>query len=344
MEYRKFGSSDLEVSVIGFGCWPMGGTQYGATNDSEEVAAVHRALDVGITCFDTAPAYGVGHSEELLGRALGSRRNDVVVVTKCGIVWNENSKTFERDSSRAQITQAVDEGLRRLGTDYIDLFLIHWPDPATPVEESMLALADLIDAGKIRYAGVSNYLAGRLAEAKNTLDIVTNQVGYNLFDRRIERETIPYCSDAGIGIMAYGSLAHGLLTGSMSAATVFEESDWRSGESAFGMPLFEKNGHFELNLEAAEKLKTIAEREGQNLPTLASAWVLREPTVTVSLIGFRRPSEVDAAVGASDWKLAEELIAEIDAVSRAAFDRLHADLDLGHHDNPENPNPPARDR
>ena len=161
MEYRNFGNSDLKVSVIGFGCWPMGGTQYGATDDDEEVAAVHKALDAGITCFDTAAAYGPGHSEEVLGRALGARRKDVVVVTKCGIAFNPETETFGRDSSREHILASIDKSLALLDTDYLDLFLIHWPDPKTPISESMLALQELIDAGKIRYAGVSNFLPDR---------------------------------------------------------------------------------------------------------------------------------------------------------------------------------------
>ena len=328
------------MSVIGFGCWPMGGTQYGSTDDNEEVAAVHKALDAGITCFDTAAGYGLGHSEELLGRALGPRRNDVVLVTKCGIAWNEETKEFERNSTREHITTAIEESLQRLGTDYLDLYLIHWPDPNTPVEETMLALQDLITAGKIRYAGVSNFLPDRLTESRKTLGIVANQVGYNLLDRRIERETIPFCEREGIGIMAYGSLAHGLLTGAMSVDTKFEADDWRASGNAFGIPLF-KSGHFEKNLQAVEGLKSIAEREGRTLPILASAWILRNPAVTVGLIGFRRPDEIDDAIRVADWTLSDSLIEEIDAVSGEAFRRLYADQDLepaAGPPNPENPN------
>lgn len=342
MEYRNFGKSDLRVSAIGFGCWPMGGTQYGATDDAEEVAAVHRALDLGITCFDTAAGYGMGHSEELLGRALGKRRKDAVVVTKCGVAWNEETKIFERNGTRAHIMKSIDDSLRRLGGDYVDLYLIHWPDHKTPVAESMQALKDLIAAGKIRYGGVSNFQPDRLDEALNTLGIVTDQVGYNLFDRRVERNIIPFCRRAGIGVMAYGSLAHGLLTGTMTDSTQFAEGDWRSNGNAFGLPLF-SNGHFRQNLEAVDELRAIAERAGKSLPHLASAWVLRDPVVTVSLIGFRRPAEVEAAVEAAGWKLSDALLKEIDAVSRKAFERLYAVQDLNPlkgPPNPENPYPP----
>ena len=344
MQYRNFGNSDLKVSVIGFGCWPMGGSQYGSTDDDEEVAAVHKALDAGITCFDTAAGYGLGHSEELLGRALGTRRKDTVVVTKCGIAFNTETNQFERNSSREHIVSAIDESLQRLNTDYVDLFLIHWPDPNTPIRESMLALQDLVDAGKIRYAGVSNFLPDRLTEARKTLDIVADQAGYNLFDRRIEREIIPHCERERIGVMAYGSLAHGLLTGKMSADTRFEESDWRSSGHAFGLPLF-RGQHFTKNLEAMRRLSEIAGREGQNVATLASAWVLRNPVVTVSLIGFRKPEEIDDAIRVAEWKLSDALLEEIDTISREAFERLYADHDFDPMDgtpNPENPNPSPR--
>ena len=344
MEYRNFGNSDLKVSVIGFGCWPMGGSQYGTTDDNEEVAAVHKALDAGITCFDTAAAYGPGHSEEVLGKALGARRKDVVVVTKCGIAFNPETETFGRDSSREHILSAIDRSLALLDTDYLDLYLIHWPDPKTPISESMGALQELIDAGKIRYAGVSNFQPDLLTESRKTLNIVANQVGYHMFDRRIERELIPHCEREGIGIMAYGSLAHGVLTGAMSADTEFEEDDWRATGYAFGLPLFHGD-HFIKNLETVDRLSQIADRLGVALPTLASAWVLRDPTVTVSLIGFRRPEEIDDALKVAELQLSDEVLEEIDAISTEAFERLYADGDFDPIDsppNPDNPNPTRR--
>ena len=251
---------------------------------------------------------------------------------------------FERDSSREHILTSIDRSLALLDTDYLDLFLIHWPDPRTPISESMLALQDLIDAGKIRYAGVSNFLPDRLTEARKTLDIVANQVGYHLFDRRIEREVMPHCDREGIGIMAYGSLAHGMLTGAMSADTEFEESDWRATGYAFGLPLF-KGDHFLANLEAVRRLSEIARREGIAIATLASAWVLRKSAVTVSLIGFRRPEEIDDALKVAELQLSDALLEEIDAISLEAFERLYADREFDPIDsppNPDNPNPTRR--
>ncbi|MGI8422676.1 MAG: aldo/keto reductase, partial [Chloroflexota bacterium] len=237
MQYRKMGASDLEVSVIGFGCWEIGG-RYGSFDETEVIHAVHRALELGVTLFDTALAYGAGKSEELLGRALGSRRNEAIVVTKGALPTREGQKE-KRDARYASITQDIEDSLRALKMDYVDLYLQHWPDPETPIEESMRALEDIRKAGKARYVGVSNFHPHMLVEAKQTAPIVTNQVGYNLFDRRWERLMFPTAEELGIGIMAYGPLAHGLLTGAFTPETTFVESDWRARGVLFGQALFQ---------------------------------------------------------------------------------------------------------
>ena len=170
MEYRRMGESDLVVSAIGFGCWPMGGTQYGEVDDQEEVQAVQYALDHGFTLFDTAAGYGPGHSEEVLGRALGKRRREAVVVTKCGMAWVPESKSFRRDSSRTNIMAEIDASLHRLDTDYVDLYLIHWPDPNTPFAESIETLQEIVGAGKARYIGVSNFNAQQIRECRSLLE------------------------------------------------------------------------------------------------------------------------------------------------------------------------------
>ncbi len=238
MQYRTMGASDLEISAIGFGCWEMGGNQYGDVDDQEEIRAVHRAIDLGVTLFDTAAIYGHGHSEEVLGKALGARRKEIVLVTKGGLSWEVAGGPQWRDSSRAAITRGMDESLKRLGTDYVDLYLIHWPDVKTPIDETMETLNDLVRSGKTRFIGVSNYSAAQLREAKRTANICANQVGYNLFDRRWEREMFSTARDLGIGVMAYGPMAHGLLTGTFTTETTFVEWDWRSRGVAFGQQLF----------------------------------------------------------------------------------------------------------
>ena len=327
MKTRKFGDSDLEVSALGFGGWPMGGTQYGTTDDGETVRAVERAIELGITCFDNAAGYGLGHSEELMGKALASHRKDIILVTKCGLSWDPTRKRLFRDSSRAAVIAGCEDSLRRLGTDYIDLMLVHWPDPETPIEETMSALADLREQGKIRYAGVSNFMPAMMEECLLHLDIVADQAGYSIFERRIERDVQGFCRDNGMGLMAYGSLAHGLLSGAMTADTQFESWDWRATQNAFGMPLF-RPGFFEYNVRTAQALGELAQGAGVSLPDLAAAWVLSRSTVTTALVGFRTAAEVDAAAHAADIELSPDVLKEVNAISDEAYLRNVAGEDL----------------
>ena len=328
MEYRRFGNSDLEVSVVGFGGWPMGGTQYGTVDDSDGKRAVQHAFDAGVTCFDNAAGYGLGHSEQVMGAALKGFRDKVVVVTKCGIAWNDAEKRMERDGTRDHVLASAENSLRNLDTDYIDLLLIHWPDVSTPFEETMRALEDLQKAGKIRYAGVSNFMPEMMEECRKHLNIVTNQVGYSMFERRPERDVVDFCEANDMGIMSYGSLAHGLLAGNMTKETEFESWDWRSSGHAFGMPFFTRGEHFEKNVATQDRLRAIAEREGHTLPDLALAWVLSHPVVTTALVGFRTADEVADSAEAAEWELSPELLEEVTAISDEAFARMVADEEL----------------
>lgn len=295
MEYRKMGNSDLVVSAIGFGCWEMGGG-YGSIDNQEVTLAIRRALELGVTLYDTARAYGAGRSEELLGRALGSDRKNVIVVTKCALPTRPGQKP-RRDARYASIIEDCEQSLKSLGTDYIDLFLVHWPDVETPIEESMRALNDLRAAGKVRYVGVSNFSAAQIRECRKYAPIIANQVGYNLFDRRWEHEMFPTAGELGISIMAYGPLAHGLLTGAFTPETTFEENDWRSRGTVFGQALFTPE-NFPKNLQVVEQLKAFAAEKGTTLPRLALAWVLSNPLVAVGLSGTRRVSEIEENVEA----------------------------------------------
>ena len=325
MEYRKFGDSDLEVSVVGFGGWPMGGTQYGQVDDNEGQEAVLRAFDLGITCFDNAAGYGLGHSERVMGAALKPIRDQIVLVTKCGIAWDDEAKRMTRNGTRAHIMESVEKSLSNLQTDRIDLYLIHWPDVDTPFEETMRAMEELQKAGKIRYIGVSNFLPEMLDECVKHAKVVANQVGFSMLERRIERDVMPWCTDNQVGIMSYGSLAHGLLAGNMTADYEFETWDWRASGHAFGLPIFDREKHFPLNVAVQDELKTIAEREGHTLPDLGLAWVLSHQVVSTALVGFRTPNEVEDAAHAAEWKLPDGLLAEINAISDAAFARNVAD-------------------
>ena len=313
MRYKKFGNSDLETSVVGFGGWPMGRGHYGSFDDNEVVRAVHASIDLGVTLFDTAAVYGWGEGEKLLGRALEGKRGDVVVVSKAGIPWDEEGGGRRRDSSRESLEKSLNESLSRLQTDYLDLFLIHWPDESRPMSVPMEAFADFQKQGKIRYGGVSNFSPQQMSDCLDVFPIVTNQVGYHLFDQRPEPEIIPFCADNGMGIMAYGSLAHGLLTGTMTPETTFEEDDWRRSLMAFGQPIF-KGQNFLDNLKKVDTLKEMAADKGFSVAQLALAWVASEPTVSVALVGTRRPEEIQENVAAADWELSTSERDEIKAV------------------------------
>ena len=313
MRYKKFGNSDLETSVVGFGGWPMGRGHYGSFDDNEVVRAVHASIDLGVTLFDTAAVYGWGEGEKLLGRALEGKREDVVIVSKAGIPWDEEGGGRRRDSSRESLEKSLNESLSRLQTDYLDLFLVHWPDESRPMSVPMEAFADFQKQGKIRYGGVSNFSPQQMSDCLDVFPIVTNQVGYHLFDQRPEPEIIPFCADNGMGIMAYGSLAHGLLTGTMTPETTFEEDDWRRSLMAFGQPIF-KGQNFLDNLKKVDTLKEIAADKGFSVAQLALAWVASEPTVSVALVGTRRPEEIQENVAAADWELSTSELDEIKAV------------------------------
>ena len=310
MEYRAFGRTGLDVSAIGYGCWEIGGG-YGHFDENEVVAAVQRALDLGINLFDTAEGYGYGQSERLLGKALGARRKEAIVVTKFGIYRPEGE--WQRDSRRETALAAIDRSLKALGTDYVDVYLIHWPDRETPLEESMGALEEIVQAGKARYVGVSNFTPDQIETCMATRRVDIAQYGYHMFDRRLEREIFPTIAEHGIGLMTYGSLAHGLLAGAFTPETTFDEDDWRSNGIAFNIPLFTEEV-FARNVAAVDELKPIAARHGKTVAHLALRWVLSNPVVSVALVGFRRPVEVEEGAASLDWSLDQETLDEIDAV------------------------------
>lgn len=319
MEYRTFGNSNLTCSAVGFGTWEMGTTQYGEIDIQAAVRAVQMAIDDGITLFDTAEVYGPFTSEELLAQGLGQRRKDVVVVTKVGFTFHNdptirgNAAISGRNASPAYITERTEGCLKRLNTDYIDLMLIHWPDHTTPHAETIGALEALKAAGKIRHYGVSNYTVPMMAECEQHGHLTANQVGYHLFDRRMEAEVLPYCLQNNIGYMAYGSLGFGLLSGALTPETTFVEWDWRSKGNAFGLPLFERE-NFLKALRVVERLKTFAAGYHKSVPQLAIAWLLGNPAVTVGLVGMRNEHELKENVAAADWRLSETDRAEIDRI------------------------------
>ncbi|MQG37807.1 MAG: aldo/keto reductase [SAR202 cluster bacterium] len=314
MRKRMFGNSGLETSVIGYGGWPMGRGMYGDFDDDEAIKAARASYENGVTLFDTAAVYGWGYGENLMGKALKGIREDVVLVTKGAREWvrdnpDRRSATVS-DSDPKRLLTSIDESLKRLQTDYIDLFLIHWPDHNRAFSEPMDALEKAKAAGKIRYTGVSNFSVEMMAESRDSSPIVTNQIGYHIFDRRPEAEVMPFVKENGMGIMAYGSLSHGLLTGTWDADKTFSEDDWRRAGANFGINSWGPE-NLAANVAVVEKLKVIAADHGKTIPQLAIAWVLANETVSVALAGSVTPSEATDNIG-GDWDMSVDLKNEID--------------------------------
>ena len=319
MEYRKFGPTDLTVSALGFGCWEVGG-DYG----DQMSAAIPRAIDMGITCFDTAPVYGGGESERMLGKALGPRRKDVVVVTKCGAGYADRPKG--RDGRRESILSSVEESLRNLQTDYVDVLMPHWPDTNTPFEETMHALDTLVRQGKVRAVGVSNFSLDQIKECGATRRVDVVQHGYNMFDRRMEKEIYPYCRQHGIGAMVWGSLASGVLGGTFTADTKLGDNDWRGrGVREFGAGMY---ADLPRTVRIVDDLKPIAENRGKTVAQLALRWVMSNPAVSVALVGTTNVGELEENLGVLDWAVSGEDLRQIDEVFAKYGVDTHPDLAL----------------
>ncbi len=324
MDYRPFGRTGLQVSAMGFGTWPMSGDRYGYIEDEQAIKAIHRSLEVGVNCVDTAPGYGAGHSEEVVGRALEGRRQDVILVTKCSIAIRPGERAASRDASRANILREIDDSLRRLNTDVIDVYLVHWPDPNTPFEETAAAMDEVATAGKVRFVGVSNYTVDQMKAFMQVRRIDVIQVGYHLFDRRMEQEIFPFCAEHGVGVMGYGSLGHGLLTGAFTPETTFDESDWRARGVAFGQPIL-GGENFMRNVAVVERLeREVAEPRGIPVSQVALSWVLRNPVVSTALVGARTPSEVDQNLAGVELKLTEDEMAKIQSIMQDAAGTITA--------------------
>jgi aryl-alcohol dehydrogenase-like predicted oxidoreductase len=316
VEYRPFGRTGLQVSAIGFGSQEIGGG-YGTIEESEFARAVGRALDLGINSFDTAEAYGMGASERALGRALGRRRDEAIVSTKFGVGYPDRPNF--RDSTRPRVFASIDQSLQNLGTDHVDVYIVHWPDRATPFEETMSALDDVVRQGKARFVAVSNFTSDDLSACAQLRRVDVAQYGLSMFDRRMEREILPYCDQQEIGFMVYGALAYGLLAGTLAPHDRFPPDDWRSKSDKWGVmaPLFTELFGLDAlprNVAAAEALKPIAARYGRSLPQLALRWATSRPGVSTSLVGCRSVAEVDDNVGAIGWTIEDADLAAIDAV------------------------------
>jgi len=311
MEFTKIAGTDLTVSRIGLGTWAIGGWMWGGSDEAESIRTIHAAIEREVTLIDTAPVYGFGRSEEIVGRALAhdGLRNRVVLATKTGLDWRDGQP--RRNASRSRIFAEVEDSLKRLRTDYIDIYQIHWPDPLTPIEECAEAMLSLYRQGKIRAIGVSNFSRQQMKLFREVARIHTVQPPYNLFEREAEQEVLPYCFWHGIGTLAYGSICRGLLSGRMKADTHFSGDDQRNTDPKFQPPRY------------AQYLRAVAELDrfardnfGKRVIHLAMRWVLDQPGVSVALLGARRPDQLEPLDQVTGWTLGNGAIEEIERIVR----------------------------
>ena len=316
MQTRQLGKTDLLITPLGFGSWAVGGGGWqfgwGSQDDRESIAAINRALDLGINWIDTAAAYGLGHSEEIVAKALRGRTERPYIFTKCSMVWDQEGKishSLKRDSIRRE----VEDSLRRLQVEAIDLYQIHWPDPDIDIEEGWNTLAELKREGKVRYIGVSNFNVKRLQRAMDIERVDSLQPPYSLIHPDVEDEILPFCERNGIGVIAYSPMMSGLLSGRMTRERVnsFPEDDWRRSNPEFQEPRLYRN------LWLAELLKNIGRHHGLSAGEVAIAWTLRLSAVTGAIVGGRSPEQVDGIVGAADFRLSKDEIDGIDRFARA---------------------------
>jgi len=316
METRRLGNSGLHITPIGIGAWAIGGGGWegsmGPQNDSDSVPAIHAALDHGINWIDTAALYGLGHSEEMVARALQGRTPPPYVFTKCERVWDDNGKVGA-SLKASSIRRECEASLRRLKVDVIDLYQIHWPEPDADIEEGWTELAKLREEGKVRYIGVSNFNVAQMKRAQAIAPITSLQPPYAVVRREIEQEILPFCAAENIGVIVYSPMYAGLLTGAMTKERVanFLPEDWRRNLPGFSEPALSRN------LQLVEFLGKIGSRHGRTPGEVAIAWTLNHPAVTGAIVGFRNPQQVAGIVGAGEFRLSAGEVSEIeDALKR----------------------------
>jgi len=316
MDKRTFGNTDIQVTPVGLGTWAIGGWMWGGTDEAQSIDTIHRAIDKGIGLVDTAPVYGFGRSEEIVGKALANgRRDKVALATKVALNWNDDHDKIWRDSTASRIEQEVEDSLKRLQTDRIDIYQVHWPDPKTPMEETARALEKLYQAGKIRAIGVSNFTPSQMDELQKSVPLHSLQPPYNLFERDIEREILPYCRENGIATITYGGLCRGLLTGKMREDTQFNGDDLRKNDPKF------QGDRYRQYLNAVAELDALAkERYQKNVLALALRWLVDQPGVTTALWGARRPEQLDPVDDIEGWSLDKEAMAAIDDILDRCID------------------------
>jgi aryl-alcohol dehydrogenase-like predicted oxidoreductase len=312
METRQLGNTDMHITRVGFGTFALGGegwvASWGPQDDDESIATIHRALDLGINWIDTAAVYGLGHAEEVVARALKGRSQRPYIFTKCGRRGNPDG-SISGVLKASSIRQEVEDSLRRLQIDVIDLYQIHWPIPDEDIEEGWSTMAQLKAEGKVRYIGVSNFNVQQMRRAEAIAPISSLQPPYSLARRDIEEEILPYCKEHNIGVIVYAPMMSGLLSGGMTRERVanLPQSDWRSRSAEFQEPRLSRN------LALADLLSKIGRRHGKSAGEVAIAWTLHHPAVTAAIVGGRHPQQVEQTSGAADLKLTTEDLTEIEA-------------------------------
>jgi aryl-alcohol dehydrogenase-like predicted oxidoreductase len=315
MQTRRLGNSDLDITPLGFGAWALGGGgwafAWGPQDDADSVAAIRAALDAGINWIDTAAVYGLGHSEEVVAKALDGVKKRPYVFTKCARIWNEQrqiGKSLKADSIRGE----CEASLRRLKVDVIDLYQMHWPEPEEDIEEGWSTMAQLQREGKVRWIGVSNFNVAQMKRAQAIAPITSLQPPYSMLVRGVEAEVLPYCREQNIGVVVYSPMRNGLLTGAMTRARVaaFPADDWRRNNPDFQEPRLTRN------LRLVEVLRAIAKRHGRTPGEVAIAWTLHDLAVTGAIVGLRRPDQVSGVIGAGEFRLSAEDVREIETFLR----------------------------
>lgn len=310
---RPLGRSGIQLTTVGLGTWAMGGGDWrfswGPQNDDSSIHTIHRALDLGINWIDTAPVYGLGHCEEIVGRVLRGMRNRPFVATKCARCWDQQRQIFGR-LKRESVRREVEDSLRRLGLDVIDLYQIHWPDPDEDIEEGWSTIAQLIAEGKVRFGGVSNFDLAQLQRAHAIHPVTSLQPPYSMLARGVERDLLPYCGTQGIGVIAYSPMQKGLLTGKVTRDWVAElpADDHRRGDPNFQDP------RLKANLALVDALRPIAAQHGRTVAQVAVAWVLRRREMTAAIVGARRPDQIEQNLTGGSWTLPADDLAKIEAL------------------------------
>ncbi len=312
MEKRRLGNSDLEITPIGVGAWAMGGGgwqwSWGPQNDKNSIDAIHRALDAGVNWIDTAAVYGLGHSEEVVAKALQGRAQKPFVFTKCERVWNDKGEIS--GSLKAQsIRRECESSLRRLKVDVLDLYQVHWPEPDSDIEEGWTEMAKLKAEGKVRYVGVSNFNVSQMQRAASIAPITSLQPPYSILARDVEDQVLPFARKNNIGVIVYSPMHSGLLTGAMTRQRIasFPADDWRRRNPDFQEPALSRN------LRLVELMREIGDRYGRNPGEVAIAWTLHNPAVTAAIVGVRSPAQVDGILGAAEFRLSESEFQEIES-------------------------------